>query len=353
VQYDEPPFVAEHIFPAEGTVQQLLGDVALKIRVSPAPLEDGQRGVDVTSQGVLFETTLGSVDGKEMSQYLFGEMEVPELINQGSGPTPAFNMTRDMQLNIENDLVQAIHAFISAKLDEVRRGLVEQEKLRKKTEEAKRLQSQADGIAKLLNDDFVEYSDKISRVRATVSGLSRDDSPEKKLDPGNDETSLLFGGDESVEVLSETGGTGGAPTGGTGSGGSSERAQSPQVAGSDDGDPLGKRVKGVEGKKPARGGFTVEYRPLGIDEYRATYDREKRTIIINLDFPQMATAAAEGVDSVTFKRLSNEVAITEYAIAISRELVYSSQYSDPSDYIFEIRLTINRINRKASEGAAL
>jgi len=350
VEYEEPAFVEERLFQTEGVVRANLGDASLRVRVSPVPLEDGQRGIDITSQGVLFETTLGSVEGKEMSQYLFGDLEVADLINQGTGPTPAFNMTRDMRLNIENELVQAVHAFISSKLDDVRRDLVEQDKQRKRTEEAKRLQSQADGIAKLLNDDFVEYSDKISRVRATVSGLSRDASPNNKLDSGSDHDSLLFGGDESVEVVAETGGAGGAPSDGHGSGGDAERAQNPQVVGADDGDPLGRNVKGSESKKPARGGFKVEYRSLGADEYRATYDRESRTIIINLDFPQMATASTQGVDSVTFQHLSNEVAITEYAIAISRELVYSSQYSDPSDYIFEIRQTINRINRKFSEG---
>ena len=44
--------------------------------------------------------------------------------------------------------------------------------------------------------------------------------------------------------------------------------------------------------------------------------------------------------------LANEVAITEYAIAVSSELVTSSIYTDASDYIFEIRKTINRLSRK-------
>jgi len=353
VEYDEPAFTEVCVFSPGAEQRAVLGDVALMVRVSQAPLEEGRKGVDITSCGVLFETTLGSVEGKEMSQYLFGELEVPQLINQSSGPNPAFNMTRDMKLNLENTLVEAIHTFISTKLDEVRRRLVEAEKQRQRSEEAKRLQRQADGIAKLLNDDFIDYSDKIARIRATVSGLSRDEAPEKKLQPGDAESFVLFGGDEDVEVIAETGGPGGSPTGEGGGGGNTERAQNPLVKPKENGDPLGERVRGKQSKAPARGGFRVEYRPLGRDEYRATYDRETRTIVINLDFPQVAAAmASDGTESVTFQRLSNEVAITEYAIAVSRELVYSTQYSDPSDYIFEIRQTINRISRKSAEVAA-
>jgi hypothetical protein len=350
VEYDEPSFVEARDFEAEGEVAAALGCVTLKIRVSPAPLEEGRRGIDITSQGVLFETTLGSVEGREMSHYLFGELDVPSLINEGSGPSPAFNMTRDMHLNLENPMVHIIHAFISAKLDEVRRDLVDREKERRKGEDAKKLQSQADDIAKLLNDDFAEYSDKIARVRATVSGLSKDSAPadEPDLARAQDET-MLFGGDESVEVIAAEGDIGGGPGDGEGGCGDNERAQQPKVTSAQDGDPLGRAAALKDSNRSSRGGFRVEYKPLGAEAYRAKYDRDSRTILINLDFPQITQAVGEGIESISFQRLSNEVAITEYAIAVSRELVYSSQYSDPSDYIFEIRDTIDRINRKRSE----
>ena len=302
------------------------------------------------SNGNLFETTLGSVAGKEMSQYIFGEIDVPTLANEGSGPTPAFTMSRDGYLNKANQLVAAIHTFISVNVDAVRRELVEAEKKRKQSEDAKRLQTQASAIADMLNADFNDYNQKIEHVKQTVRGVSRDQASEKRLEQGKDLAAIIFGGDEEVEVVGEEGERDGEPKGTKGAGGDSEREQDPQIRGKECGDPLGRKIAATEGKKPARGGFNVEYRPMGAAHWRAEYDRTSRCIVINLDFPQLASALAEdGIESLTFKRLSNEVAFTEYAIAIAYELVSMQNYQDPSDYLFDVRTTINRLSRKAAE----
>jgi hypothetical protein len=347
VQYEEPASVREYHFTATGEALKALGPVDLTIKVSRSPLDDGRRGIDITSQGVLYETTLGSCEGKEMSQYLFGSLEVPTLCYENQEPKPAFTMARDVKLNLENELVQAVHAFISVHLEDVRQELVADERARRQSEEARRLQQQADDIAKLLNEHFADYSDKVKRVRSTISDLTKDHGKEEQTTQGFDLMSTVFGGDELVEVTGDTAPGGNPEQEGQGGGPGVERHKNLEVKASDNGDPLGQTAPAS--KSARRGGFAVSYKNLGEDENRAKYDRDTRTIIINLDFPQIAVALRDGQASVEFKRLSNEVAVAEYAMALCTELITTSEFFHPSDVLFEIRATINSIHRRAAQ----
>jgi len=57
--------------------REVLGDVVLTVNVARGPLEDDVRGIQIFSLGNWHETTLAGCDGKEMSEYLFGEIDVP------------------------------------------------------------------------------------------------------------------------------------------------------------------------------------------------------------------------------------------------------------------------------------
>lgn len=350
VQYEEPPSIKEYHFTATGDALRALGPVELTVKVSPSPLDEGRRGIDVTSQGVLYETTLGSCEGKEMVQYIFGEVEVPTLCYENHEPNPAFTMARDMKLNLENELVQAIHAFISVNVEGVRQELVADERTRRQSEEAKRLQRQADDIAELLNEHFADYSDKVKRVQSTVSDLTRDQGKGEQITHGLDLMASVFGGEESVEVIGDEG-PGGKPedNGGCRTGDGVDRQQNPEVQSKPDGDPLGQTAPAAKVPRRSGGGFAVTYKNLGEDENRAKYDRDTRTIIINLDFPQIVAAKKDGQDSIEFKRLSNEVAVAEYAMALCMELITNSEFFHPSDVLFEIRSTINNLHRRAAQ----
>jgi hypothetical protein len=360
VEFQEPAFTEEHSFQPTEELRAVLGDKKLVIKVSPSPLDQDQRGIDITSNGVLFETTLGSVANKDMVQYIFGQLEVPTLINEGKGSNPAFNMTRDMKLNPENALVQAIHTFVSVHVEEIRRQIVDEERKRRQTVEAQRLRRQADAIAKILNADFTEYSDKVQRIRATVTSVGRDHVPDEAVQAGEDFKMGIFGGDDAVEMIAPEGGVvvpvlrpepppTPEPAPRPPQPAPDELANNPDVDVNEDGDPLGRVLDAKKSTKSSRGGFSVDFRHLGAEDNRAIYDRDIRTILINLDFPQIADELAkDGIESAPFQRLANEVAITEYAIAVSSELVTSSIYTDASDYIFEIRKTINRLSRKVA-----
>jgi hypothetical protein len=93
----------------------------------------------------------------------------------------------------------------------------------------------------------------------------------------------------------------------------------------------------------------VQFRELGSDKHRAEYI--PRTIFINLEHPQIAAAlGGGGINDLNFRRLAYEVAFSEYSIALAQEKNALGEYGDdPSDAIWEIRNTLNRMARRAAE----
>jgi hypothetical protein len=88
---------------------------------------------------------------------------------------------------------------------------------------------------------------------------------------------------------------------------------------------------------------------MGEGSPRAMYSGSDRAIFINLEHPQIAAAMGSGAtDDPVFRRLAYEVAFSEYAIALASELAAQNEYIEPSDPIFDIRDTINRMARRAA-----
>lgn len=63
-------------------------------------------------------------------------------------------MSRSMHLNVNNTLVQTIYSFISQHIEIVRKKLVDSERKRKSSEEAKKLDRQANEISRLINSCY-------------------------------------------------------------------------------------------------------------------------------------------------------------------------------------------------------
>jgi hypothetical protein len=299
--------------------------------------------VAIFSNGVWHESTLAGAEGKEMSNYIIGEIDVPRLDDDNS-PISPFDLSRSMRLNPSNELVGAIYAFIGQSVDQVRREMVDSERQRRQGEEAKRLADQGADIARFLNEDFDSFRDKISKIRVKAAGLvDRADVPA----PG-DSMDGLVDGDEVPSVLtSPLGGIG--ADGDNGADGDVPRELRPELKAEEDGKLTGRNAPQSQRPAGKRGGFRVEFKAMGGEEDRAIYRGEERVIYINLDHPQVS--AAKGVGSIedpTFRRLAYEVAFTEYAIAISSELGKRGEYSDWSDPIYEVRETVNRLARKGA-----
>jgi hypothetical protein len=102
-----------------------------------------------------------------------------------------------------------------------------------------------------------------------------------------------------------------------------------------------------ERRRP-QGGFRVGYKNLGRDGERSVYDPTTLTILINLDHPLVAAALGEGnVEDTTFRRLSYEIAFSEYAMGLGYEVSQQDPNMAPDDLLYEVRSTLNRISTAA------
>jgi hypothetical protein len=346
-EFNEPPVASEYRFTPEGLAREKLGDVELVIKVSKSFLEDDLRGVSVFSNGVWHETTLAGSEGREMSQYIFGEIDVPTLDDDKS-PVAPFDVSRSMQLNLENDLVRAIHAFVGSKVEEIRRSLVEADKKRKSEEDTKKLAEQASEIARIINEDFEVFRQRVAKIRAKTRGpnLSQDDQGGDDL--GDD---LIFGSDLPARETALTGSPGRngppknidvLPTPGMPS-------FNPSVEAEENAEAKGRLASGTNARRRPSGGFRVEFKEMGEVSERARYIEAEQAIHINLEHPQIAAAKGNfPVEDPSFKRLAYEVAFSEYAIAIAQLKIKSGDCFDLTDPIVEIREALNRITRKAA-----
>jgi len=349
-EFNEPPVASEHRFTPEGEAFEKLGDVELVIKVSKSFLEDDLRGVSVFSNGVWHETTLGGSEGREMSQYIFGEIDVPALDDDKS-PVAPFDVSRSMQLNPENEIVRALHAFVGSRVEEVRRALLDADKKRKTEEDTKKLAEQASEIARIINEDFEAFRQRVAKIRAKTRGgpnLSQDEQGGDDL--GDD---LIFGSDIPAIIT--------APKGSPGINGPPNDIDvpptpepemppfNPSVEPAENAEFKGQPASGTNTRRRPSGGFRVEFKDMGEVSERARYIEAEQAIHINLEHPQIAAAKGNfSVEDPSFKRLAYEVAFSEYAIAIAQLKIKSGDCFDLTDPIVEIREALNRITRKAA-----
>ena len=339
-EYVEPPVGAIHVVRSKGTpFEAVLGDVELKIKVAKAPLEEELQGIAIISDGVWHETSLAGSERKPFANYIFGTLDVPALAADRS-PISPFDISRSMRLNPRNDVVAQIYGFIGSNVERVRLDLERQDRERRQAAEAKKLEREANAIAEIINKDFAEWKTQIRKVTAQFSGRT-DAFSGTAL--GDDETVLVPGTDLPASILEPTGGPG--PMGGNGgcdrsnSSGGKKFETSP-----DSSDATVDQTKGRPRRNPNAGGFKVDFANMGAEEARAKYERDNRTIFINLEHPQISTARHRGgLDDPSFRRLSFEVAFSEYAIALASEMAGAGHYLDPVDPITDIRATINRL----------
>lgn len=344
-EFSEPPVSETYHFRPDGAFENMLGEVELVVKVSKAPLDEDLRGVSIFANGVWYETTLAGSEGREMAQYLFGEIDVPKL-DEDNSAIPAVDMSRSMRLNPMNELVQAIHAFIGQSIEQVRKSLAESDRRRKADQEARRLEDQAREIARVINDDFTAFKQRVMQARAKAGGMS--DLGPGIGQSGDSEDDLLPGLGVPAAVVSPTGGLG--AEGDDGGDGGPPRTLKPDVRPTDETpDTKGRPAGGQGSRRRPSGGFDVRFSDMGVDSYRAQYVRDERTIYINLEHAQIAAAKGLGsIDDAAFRRLAYEVAFSEYAVALASELAARDEYLDPTDPIIDIRETLNRVAKKAA-----
>lgn len=347
-EFSEPPVERVQKYGPKVDEADILGDVELTIKVSKSPLPKDIRGVAIYANGVWHETTLLASEGKDMAEFIFGKIDVSRLDTDTSTPA-AFDASRSLVLNPMNPLVAAIFGFVGPQIESIRLELVEQQKQHRATEQSRRLEQEASRIEDIINQDFASFRKRLHKVRAAAAKAGFDmgsaTGSEDDVNEGDDD--FLYGGDEPAIVIGEV--DIGAKGKGSTSGGDEPRRLNPVVEPEPDGEEGGRHVK-QDGSRPnPRGGFRVLFDNNGEGENRALYQREARTIYVNLDHPQIATALrGRSVEDPIFRRLAYEVAFSEYSVALASELDHRGEFIDPGDAIYEIGETIHRIARSAA-----
>jgi hypothetical protein len=349
-QYREPDVAATYTFHPTPEVAKVVGDIVLNVKVSRGPLPESEIGISVTAGlGALVAIETGGIERKEFGNYLFGEVDCTAIERVKSTIEP-YDPSRNLQLNIRHPVCAALIPFIGSKIEEVRLEQVKKLQAARKTEQARRLEQEAKKIAELLNRDFETVVSRLDGIRAaSASKSSRYARFGARGAAGADPTTFVEGLEMPAEVEK-------ADRMLTASGGESKHRDAPNVPkratpeemGASAADPAGGEGK----KRRPRGGFNVEYRPLGEKEQRSKYDPPTLTILINLDHPAVKNAlssAGGSTDDLSFRRLSYELAFTEYALALGYEWANRDPGIPADDVLYEIRVALNRVSVAAAD----
>lgn len=344
--YREPETASTLKFEPSAAQREMIGDVQLVIKVAFAPLPQAEQGIAVTSGiGNLVAIERVGVETKEFGNYLFGEIDVPAL-EKNPSPIEPYDPTRSLQLNPQHPVVAVLLGFIGSKLEEVRASLVRKSKEARKTEQARRLALEADKIAQILNADFRQVSDRLHEIRAAASrkGAAQAKFGSKEADQGDDD---WVRGTKNPGFILKTNSepNPGEPKTASGDPPTVQSGGRPDTMGNNAVDPVG--GSGGKRRRP-QGGFSVEYKHLGKSEGRSLYDPSTLTILINLDHPLVSTALGDGhVEDTTFRRLSYEIAFSEYAMGLGYEISKQDPNIPADDLLYEVRSTLNRISTAA------
>jgi len=188
-----------------------------------------------------------------------------------------------------------------------------------------------------VNDRIGEMHNLKKRAHAVANAGEEEGEDEPAFIEGSNQPGTL---DEPVPV---------DPTGeGTGHGGDGPTVASgkPESTGEDSIDETGSKGS----KKRRTGGLRVEYLHLGQEEERSHYDPDQSIIIINLDHSMVAAALKlDGNEASTaFRRLSYEIAMTEYAMVVAKRLYVMDPGLSGDDVLFEVRDALRRVTGKAA-----
>lgn len=343
-EYHAPPIGNTYAFKPSDKQAAKLGDVELVLYSSTKPLRQWEQGVAITAgPGNLVAIENGGIGHKDLGNYLWGEVDVPALETFDT-PIEAFDPSRSLTLNSKHPVVAVLVGFIGSKLEQVRQELVAKERDARDAEEARRLAQQADSLAEILNADFRDQMSKLRDIRA-ATGRGPVTATHGQSGDGNDLPDAWMAGLDQPGVVERV------PR----RDGESEAVGNPipeiPTIGQPDpsGEDLVRPAGGTGVKKKRQGGFVVDYKNLGAEEDRWVYDPNKMTIIINKDHPAVLGALAkEGLESVTFKRLSYEIAFSAYAIALQTELVNRDPGMPADDVLYDVRETLRRVTRAAA-----
>jgi hypothetical protein len=344
-EYRPPEVLTTRTFVPTPEQAKVIGECKLTVHVARVPLAELEQGIFVTAgPGNLVGREDCGISHKEFGNYLFGDIDVPALESTDT-PTQPYDDSRSLKLNPEHAVVRVLVGFLGSKLDEVRQEQVRASREAHKSEQMRRLAQEADRIADFLNQDFRHLKERLDQIRAASASRG----PAKSLfgnsvGGGASDGAWEKGTAERGEVEQQK------KSSGEGHG---KGRKAPEIAATGHPDPAGKQsvdpAGGDGARRRTRGGFEVRYEFLGREEHRSKYDRTSLAILINLDHSAVANALkSTKSDDPVFRRLSYEIAFSEYAMALGYELARQDPDIPADDLLYEVRATLNRISKAAA-----
>jgi DNA-binding protein H-NS len=341
-RFKEPPSILEIERTPPKDVANHIGNVKLIVKISPVPLNDEVKGIDILSHGIWHGTTLAGIENKERANYIFGQIDVP-ILEDGHWPIPAFDNTRNNTLNLQNPVVAVLVGWIYEELEEIRQDLVEKERERRAQEATKQLEKEANKIADIINDDFALQELELE-LKRKVAKRSGGKSVAEMIDDAGE---LWPGGGNVPTPWEQTGAPHGSGKHGDEAAEGDEPRPGPTVQPGQEPGAKKETKKGL-GKK-RKSVFSIDFYHGTEEAERSRYETETKTIYINLDHPQVSYAYEMGgkkVNARQFREICYEIAAVEYAMVLPHEKVEKDEMYNASDALYDVRETVNRITRR-------
>ncbi len=340
----EIPFSEEIVVNTEGEFKNIIGDAKLSIKIADKKLDISERGIKIFTKGI-FKAFINNPAAR-YSEFIFGDCSCDKLIDEKQDP-PIFDSSRREELNLDNELAKKFQDYVLIEVDKVRKKLEKQANDKRDKEKEEALNKEAEKMKEFFNDDYKEQELEFQKRAAKAKGNI--DEKEKDL-PSLGEAKIIVGKDFNTNIVEGDGNAGlyegrGDGEGGDGDGPGKEGGILEKT--NDQTQQKGSEIKTK--KKKSGGGFNISFENLGKADYRAKYEDENRTIIVNLDHPFLKKIEEMSGDrsSTKYMRPAWEAALFEYAAAITTQKGSSNMLDDSlSDGVIEMQERVDTLLRK-------
>ena len=341
----EIPYSDKFLVNTDGEFKKIIGDAKLTIKVATRKLDENERGVKVFTKGI-YKAFIKNPSAR-YNEFIFGECDCDKLIDENQDP-PIFDSSRREELNEDNDLARKFKEFVIIEVDKVRKKLEKEANAKRDKEKEEALKKEAEKMKDFFNSGYKEqelaFQKRAAKAKGNIDEKNKDlpSLGEQKIVIGNDFNVNLVDGDDNAGVYDGKGNEGGE-------GGNSQGKEGGKLEKTD----LDSKYKGKDRqtkKRKSGGGFNIDFDNLGVDSYRAKYEDDIRTIVINLDHPflkKIEEMTGGDRNSTKYMRPAWEAAAFEYAYATTTQKRDSGHVEDDSDAVLiEMTKRVDALLRK-------
>ncbi len=344
LQKKEIPYDKEIKIKTEGEFKDIIGDAEIIIKVATRKLDEDERGTKIFTKGI-YKAFIKNPSAR-FSDFIFAECSCDGLIDENQDP-PIFDSSRREELNEDNELAKKFKKFVLIEIDKVRIQLERDSNAKRDKEKEEALKKEAEKMKEFFNSDYKEqeldFQKRAAKAKGNIDEKDNDlpSLGETKIVVGKDFNVNIVDGDDNSGIYDGGGSNDGDGGDGPGKGGGKlDKTENETKS-------LGKERQTK--KRRSGGGFNISFENLGPDDFRAKYEDDTRTIIVNLDHPFLKKIEDMAGDrtSTKYMRPAWEAALFEYAAATTTQKGASNMMDDSlTDGVIEMQNTVDKLLRK-------